>query len=130
MSDYTFPLVAGLGVVCFLAMYLMTVLDEEKHLILRLLLLFFVVSMMLLIPKATIDGATQCDVVINSTTTTGATTDYTYTSYCYNRLENTSLSFLKNTQRLYYIIIGYSIVYLAVWAMMKLRDSINRGKTS
>jgi hypothetical protein len=119
-------LVVGLVGVVALLLYLMNSLDDDKHLILKLILLFASMSFLLLIPKAGIDSQEECYPVISSEDTVGAITSYNYTTYCTTTNSSTGLSFLENTQRLYWIFIGYAVVFLAVWAMIKLYDSVKQ----
>lgn len=122
--------VVGVGLVCFLMVYLMNSLDNEKHWVMKLLILFFVVSTMLLIPKASYDSTRQCDLVLANVTTAPATVEtYAYRTECYTTtLQTTTTSFLQTTQLMYYLIIGYAIVTVAIWAMYKLMDSVKRRR--
>lgn len=122
MEFYT-PLIIGVGIVCMVLAYLMNTLDE-KHWVLKMVILLFIASSLLLIPKASIDATTVCEsVVANSTAVTSTITSYEYESFCYTRDETTSVSFLETYNLMYYIIIGYMIVSIALWGMMKMRDA-------
>lgn len=121
--DPYFTLVIGIGVVGFLFLKIMEGLDDEKHWHLKLVILFFVLSLTLLVPKAVIDSQKTCEVVINKTTLTNNVTTYEYGQSCILRDETTPFSFLKRTQVMYYLVIGYSIVALMFWALIRLYDS-------
>lgn len=119
---------AVIGVVglCFLILYLMNSLEDEKHFVLKLLLLFWVVAAFLLIPKVVVDSGVVCEGVVSNATVSGNVTSYEYTDFCYARSESTGKSFLRLTQVLYVLVIGYAVVYLFVWALRWLMDSVRR----
>lgn len=116
--------VVGVGVLCIILLYMMNSLDSEKHQILKMLVLLFIISIMMYIPKGIIDAQTVCETVVNTSTDLDATTtQYNYTSYCYARPETTGIGFLGTTQRLYWLLIGYTIVFVAMWSLLRLMDS-------
>lgn len=124
MSEFITPMILGVGIFGFLMLYLSTFLDEEKHWMLKLIIYFFVVSILLLIPKSLIDAQTQCEsVVSNSTDVSSVVTRYEYERFCYTRDENTGLSFLQNAQRMYWLLIGYVIVMIGIWAIQSMMAS-------
>lgn len=127
--EYGITLIGGIVGVCFLMLYLMNSLGDEKHFILKLVLLFWVVAVVLLIPKVALDANTICETVVaNSTDVSASVTSYEYESFCYDRAEGTAGSFYKQTTVLYYLILGYAIVYIAIWAMKWLMDSVKKRR--
>lgn len=120
--------VLGIGLVCAVLLALIYKLDDEKHLILQLIFIFFIFATLLLIPKAALDENTVCEVVTANETLVGNVTSYQHTTYCYEKNDSTNSSFLTVTQRLYYLVIGYTIVYLAIAAFIYLYNSVKGGR--
>lgn len=123
--------VVGVASVCFLMMWFMQQLPEEKHFLFKLLLIFFIMACMMLIPKTLIDNKTVCETIVaNSTQLSANAVQYNYDRFCFERDENTAESFYRTTTWLYRLFIGYTIVFLFVWALMKLGDSAGKGRKS
>lgn len=120
--------VAIIGVLVILLL-LHNLLDTKKHMIFQLLILVFVMTgALLILPKAVIDAQTICEPVVNISVVTGATTTNTYSTYCYARPETTGQTFYNISTTMFYLFIGYFIVFLAFWSFMKLRDSVSGRK--
>jgi hypothetical protein len=130
VSEFITPTIIGVAAMCFLMLYLMQTLDKEKHWFLILILMFFVVSASLLIPKTVVDGRTVCETVVaNSTDVSSTITVYEYEDFCYTRPETTGVTFLENSQTLYYIIIAYTFVFLFVYACYRLHDAVKQRRS-
>lgn len=132
MSEYVTPLVVGVLGLSFLLLYFMNSLDSEKPMmwVLKLIILFFVASMVLLVPKAVSDGVNVCETVVsNSTVLSASVTSYEYAAFCYDRPEGTTVSFLKTTQLLYYLLLGFTIVYVGIWGVLSLYDAVKRRRS-
>lgn len=122
MIEHALTVIIGVTAVCALFLFMMSRLTEQ-HLVLQLLVMIFVLSAIMLIPKAAMDAQTVCEAVVNTSTTSGSTTAYTYQDFCYDRPEGTAESFLQLTQRMYYLVLAYAFVFFAVTAIAWLYRS-------
>lgn len=123
--------IVGVFVVGYLLFKLMDSLDDEKHVYIKLVMMFGILSLLLLVPKALIDGNTTCEPVLNHTTTYVNDTNYFYTSYCIENTKGTANTFFGITNTLFKIVIGYTIIALALASFYKLFMSWKRrgGRT-
>lgn len=120
--------IIGLGLASFLLFFFSSQL-EEKHGLLKLLSLFFVLSLLILIPKALIDNQTTCYSEINTSTTVGNTTTYTYLDYCVTDTNNTDTTFYTAILWFYRLFMAYVILYLGWEALQALMNSYkNKGR--
>jgi len=120
--------IVGLGLASFLLFFFSSQL-EEKHGLLKLLSLFFVLSLVILIPKALIDNQETCYSEINTSTTVGNTTTYTYLDYCVTDSNNTDATFYTAILWFYRLFMAYVILYLGWEALQALMNSFrNRGR--
>ena len=120
--------IVGLGLASFLLFFFSSQL-EEKHGLLKLLALFFVLALVILIPKALIDNQTKCFSEVNTTTTVGNTTTYTYFDYCVTDTNSTDTTFYKSILWFYRLFMAYVILYLGWEALQALMNSFkNRGR--
>lgn len=122
----TITLVLAVGVTAFIVLYMMNSLDDKKHWVLKLVMLIFSATLLLILPKIGIDSLTTCEPVINTIESIGGFQNYTYTNHCITSSVSTGISFLKTSQLLYYILLAYSIVAIAIWSMFKLADSVKK----
>lgn len=60
-------MILGVGGVCFLILYLINILQEKKHELLKLFLLFMFATLLMLIPKVLSDNSDYCEIVLNET---------------------------------------------------------------
>lgn len=120
--------VAIIGVLIVLLL-LHNILDTKKHMIFQLLILVFIMTgALLILPKAVIDSQTVCEPVIDQIEVIGVFSYYNYTDFCYSRPETTGQTFYNITTTMFYLFIGYFIVFLAFWSFMKLSDSVKGRK--
>lgn len=121
--------VIATAAVLALMLLLHKILDTDKHFIFQLLILvFFMVGSLLILPKMVIDSYAVCEPVVANTTVAGNLTTYEYARYCFERPEGTGVTFYNLATTMFYLFIGYFVVYLGFWAMLKLRDSVKGGK--
>lgn len=119
----------GVGIVLLVMVALHNLLDTDKHFIFQLLLIVFVMTTSLLVvPKMVIDDYTICENLVANSTTVGATTSYEYALECSPHPSSTDITFYKLSTTVFYLFIGYLIVFLAIWSFFKLRDSVSGGK--
>lgn len=114
-------LVAGVGILCFLVLFIAFNLDEE-HYLLKLLCVFFFLGLMLLIPKATIDYSNHCDFVQLNSTVTGNTTAYSYDYLCTNSTTTTPQTFYQSTTWILRIFLLYFAAYIIYFVFQKVQD--------
>lgn len=116
--------IIAIAIILFLLLLLHQLLDSNKHLILQLLMFVFILPVaLILVPKAAIDSQTVCEPVIDFTNTVGGFHYYNYTTYCYDRPETTAQTLFTVSNVMFYLVVGYLIVYLAFWGLKKLIDS-------
>lgn len=130
MIIMSLALVVGIGIVTFIAAYMLFQLgqrpDDEsnkegneqsnknysgtgKHFLLQLLLLFFIAGGVLLIGKAGIDQT--CDVVVVNETVSGNTTINSYDQQCFDNQASTALTFYKGTLWFVRLLFAYVFFY-------------------
>ena len=116
-------MVFGIGLVCFLLIYLAFNL-EKKHFLFQLILLFFAFSSLMLIPKGLIDIEDSCELKLNYTESyiNGAgnnQTNYTYNKYCMENEHNTPIILHKLVmwvQRIFWMyVFGYFVYEILKW---------------
>lgn len=61
-------LVTGVGIVCFVLLYVAFNIDRNEHLFLKSLFIFIALGLLLIIPKNAIDEAQNCQVVLDTIT--------------------------------------------------------------
>ena len=121
--------VIAVGLVLIIMLFIHQLLDSEKHMIFQLLLIVFVmVGALLVLPKMVIDETSVCDLVINQTESVGAFITYTYRTECFTNDTTTGSMFYKITSTMFWLFIAYLTVFLTLWSVFKLRDSISGGK--
>lgn len=74
-------LIVGIGIICFILLYLAFNIDQ-KHMLLKLLLIFFAFGLLILIPRGAIDEADNCQVVLTSKTTINTTAGFVSGADC------------------------------------------------
>lgn len=111
-------LLIGIGIVCFILVCLSYSFDNE-HKVIKIGLLLFVMFLLTLIPKVLVDESSRCQVEINSTTTIGNTTSYTYLSTCNPDTSNTRTTLFKSVQRVLLLLVTYFFVYIAYTFLSK-----------
>lgn len=121
-------LIIGLGIATFILLYLSFNI-EEKHFVLRLLGVMFAIILLLLLSKGSIDSNTVCEQVINTSTTIGAVTNYTYMPSCYTTTNNTAKVFYKLMMSFLILFLGYLIFYLGYWGLISFQEWIKSKKT-
>lgn len=109
-------LIAVSFVICFL-LFLAFKLDKE-HIFLKILILFMAIYMIYLVPKIAIDYSGDCVVMVNSSTTIGSTTTYTYLSECSQNEHTTQTTFLKAVTRFFIIFSAYFVIFI-FWKLFK-----------
>lgn len=109
--------IIGIFAVCLLIMYIAFNLDET-HFLLKLLLFFVFLVTLPLIPKVLIDNQDHCTTEIANTTITGNVTAYEYTRQCTTNTTNTYNILYRTTTWLWYISIGYMIIFLSWRALL------------
>jgi len=145
-------LIIGIGIICFLLLYLAFNLDKS-HTLLKILLFFLFLSALNLIPKAIIDNYDDCELVLNNTqeiyvygnyfegyhwdgynTTAPLQTDKnaylfhknttnTYTEVCVTNTKDTGNILLRLSVFIWYICIAYMILYL-IWEALKFASIV------
>lgn len=121
--------VIAVGVVLFALLLVHQLLDNDKHFIFQLLLLTFVmIGALLVLPKMVIDDYTICDTVVNQSVVTGNTTAYSYMLECNPHPSSTDVTFYKISTTMFWLFIGYLVVFLAFWSFYRLKDSVSGGK--
>lgn len=105
-------LIIAIGIFCFLLLYFAFQLDKKEHFILIFLLICFFIITLPMIPKATLDFKDTCDFVVNSSTTVGDQTSYTYDYKCEETVHNTSNTFFKISQFLNRLFWAYIIIFI------------------
>lgn len=116
--------IIGIAAVCFLLVYTLFALDPE-HFLLKLLLLLLVLVCLPLIPKALIDNADYCEVVLNATTENTSTpnittTTHQYTRYCVTNTTQTYNILYRFTTWVWRLTIAYMLLFLGFRALLFL----------
>jgi hypothetical protein len=104
-------LVAGVGVSCFLLLYLAFRCLDKEHVLWRLLTVFFVLFMITIIGKIGHDSGTYCQLYVENTTVVGDTTTLGYAEHCFTENSLTYLTFFKVTQWIIRAFAAYIFIY-------------------
>lgn len=143
-------LIIGIGIICFLLLYLSFNLDKS-HTLLKILLFFLFLGALNLIPKAIIDNYDTCELVLNETQTSyiygknytsyhwdysspttppyttvslfHENTTYTYSEVCITNTKETGNMLLRLSLFIWYICISYMLLYL-VWEALKFAGAV------
>lgn len=107
-------LLAGIGIVCFVLVYMFFKLREDKekqHGLLQILLLFLLLGGILLIGKSVYDNKDFCSWLPTNSTENGTTINYNYTYSCETNTNNTAFIFYKSTLWLMRLFVGYIFIF-------------------
>ncbi len=118
-------IIMGVTAISFVLFFLITLLDRKNpfHSVIRAITMLFIIAILPLIPKATIDANTVCEVVVNQSTEVNSTVvEYTYTDFCYNRTENTSTAFFKGYAWYLRIFIIWLFLFFAGMLFLQGKD--------
>lgn len=119
-------IIVGIGIVSFMIIYFSTSIDES-HRWMKLLSMFFGLALLILIPFSLLNVQTNCDVVVDNATLVNANlTHYDYVSFCHTQEIDSISTFYKVTTWFYRIFIAYVVVYLMVFSLKALWDSVKR----
>lgn len=115
-------LIVGITGVCAILIYFAFSWDKNEHWILQLLVSLIVVFLLILVPKAAIDDANRCDIVVANSTAAGNTTSYQYEEFCSENPNSTSTTFLKSMVFFSRLFITYLVVYFnwVLWVKKRL----------
>jgi ABC-type uncharacterized transport system permease subunit len=119
-------LVVGVGVIAALFLVIAFKLDEE-HGILRLAFIMFAMGLLFLIPSSVVQEGNVCEQLVSSSTVTGDTTTYNYTTSCYLKA-NGSVAFVKAVKYPYWLFIAYLVVYLFYRSALALGMASRNGR--
>lgn len=124
-------IILGITSLCFILFGVVWFLDKENplHQVLRAFTFVFIITTLLLVPKGTLDANTVCEVVVNKSQELNSTTIYyTYTDFCYERSETTSLTFFKAYHWFYRLFVIWMFFYLIVYLFYYAKDISQTAK--
>jgi len=113
----------GVGLISFILLYIAFKIDFETHWFLQLVLIGIVIHLGLLVPATFVTLNEECYPVVNTSTTVGATTSYTYDDYCNTKDITTPTSFYKG----YLWVIRLFWIYAVIYGLKILSDYL-RGR--
>jgi hypothetical protein len=119
----TLATVVGLGIFCFILLYIAFNLDKE-HIFFKIFIILLVIFSLNLVAKASIDNYSVCDTyLLNSTGHDTSTIYYTYNQYC--PLENftTPSSILRLSNLLTWGISIYLLLFTLWTATNGFKDT-------
>lgn len=105
-------IIAGIGIVCYILVYIATKL-EEKHAFLKFLFISFSLFTMLLIPKVSLDNKNYCSFEISNTTVLGDYVGYNYDYFCRTNTNNTIDTFYKSYLTILIVFAIYIVVFFS-----------------
>lgn len=115
-------LILGIGASSVILFFFLLFLDKKNpaHMVIRAITIIFIIFNLVLIPKATLDDGTICEVVVNTSNDLNSTaTHYTYTDFCYDRDETTNNSFFKSYNWYWKVFIIWMLFYLLFYMYME-----------
>lgn len=118
-----FGVIAVSGIVTFLSFQI-----SKEHPALRMLGVLFGMSILLIVPYALLESRNVCEVVVNSTTTTGNLTAYTHTNFCYDENVRSVTTLYKVLTWFYRIMVAYVIIYIFFMALIAFKESVEMKK--
>lgn len=114
--------IIGAAVLGFLAIYMFFKLGKntgKEHIALQLLLLSIFIGSIVVLGGA-VYKSSNCDLLINSSTINGTTTNYEYSYICQDEPVGISDTFLKLTQWFYRLMTLYLILYFIYKVLLAL----------
>ena len=99
---------------------------KEKHPILKLVFVLAVLVTAFFIPSAVYELRTDCQIVINTTTTSGNTTSNTYMQQCFTAQNNSTNTFYQVIWSVYQIFILYFIIKVLIMVFTPVWERIKR----
>lgn len=119
--------VLGIGLVCFLILYLSNSLNNDHEHLKRYIALVFIFTL-LLIPKAMMDDRDYCEVIIANETLTGNVTSYQYSRQCFTNDNTTATSLYKIVNYMIYGVLVYAIMAFFWFAVKDFRNYRRKKK--
>lgn len=120
--------ILGIGIVCFLVLYLAFKLDD-KHTPLKVLFLFFTIYLFLLIAKDVYDNKDFCEVIVQNKTVSGSVTSYEYNRVCFENEKNTPSVFynmVNNILKISYVYLFLFTSYIVLIYVGKVVSNVKK----
>lgn len=109
----------GICITVFIILYFTYKLSED-HKYFKIVALFVGFFLLLLVPTSFITYEQECYPVVNTSTISGATTAYEYTTYCSSNSGLTNTTFFKGYSLFLNILLAYIAIYFVYFVFTHL----------